>query len=230
MYSLFDLLFWLLWVTTTLCIWALWHRRVARVTQSLQHVQEEMSVTITSTIEGWAYVLELRDHETARHSRNVAMWAVQLARAYGFAEEKIPALLYGAMLHDIGKIGLPDAVLLKTNGLTPDEWVLMRGHCEEGVRMLSGIPFLRNSIEIPQSHHERWDGKGYPQGLKGEQIPLAARLFSVVDTYDAIIANRPYRRARTPNYARQEIRAHSGSQFDPDVVDVFMELRFTKLS
>lgn len=139
-------------------------------------------------------------------------------------EEELTYIRWGALLHDIGKLGIPDSILLKPGRLTEEEWEEMKRHPEYAHEMLSGIEFLRPALEIPYCHHERWDGKGYPRGLKGEEIPLAARIFAVVDAWDAMRSDRPYRGALTREEALEEIRKGAGIQFDPRVVEAFLEL------
>ena len=149
---------------------------------------------------------------------------VQLAQALGIHEEDLVHIKRGALLHDIGKMGVPDGILLKPGRLTPDEWVTMRQHTEFAYSMLIGIDYLRPSIDIPYSHHEKWDGTGYPRGLKGEEIPLAARIFAVVDVYDALIHDRPYRPAWSAMDAHRYLVEQRGLHFDPAMVDLFLQI------
>ena len=142
----------------------------------------------------------------------------------GLPEQELTQVRRGALLHDIGKMGVPDTILLKPGPLTEEEWVIMRRHPTFAYEMLAPIRYLQPAINIPYCHHEKWDGTGYPRGLKGEQIPLAARLFAVVDVYDALTSDRPYRAAWTPEKAREYIRSESGKQFDPEVVDIFLNM------
>ena len=185
---------------------------------------EELKNAYNATLEGWAHALELRDKETQGHSLRIANFTIRLARRMGFDENEIENLRQGALLHDIGKMGIPDTILLKPGTLTEMEWAIMRKHPTYARDMLTQIPFFKGSIDVPYSHHEWWDGSGYPQGLSGEQIPLAARIFAIVDAWDALISNRPYRKA----WGRKEALAHiinqAGTHFDPEVVDAFVKL------
>jgi PAS domain S-box-containing protein/putative nucleotidyltransferase with HDIG domain len=197
----------------------------AQLFDYLQRVNTELMVAYDSTIEGWSRALELRDQETEGHTRRVAEMTLELARAMQvFNEESLVHIRRGALLHDIGKMGVPDEILLKPGPLTKEEWSIMRKHSEYAYDLLRPIDYLRPALDIPYYHHERWDGAGYPQGLKGEQIPLEARIFAVVDVWDALTSNRPYSRAWKPDQARDYILAQSGSQFDPQVVAVFLKL------
>ncbi len=174
-----------------------------------------------ATIEGWARALELRDGDTEGHSARVADLAVQLARIVGVNESDLVALRRGALLHDIGKMGIPDTILLKPAALTEEEWRIMRTHPLLGKRMLETISFLKDSMDIPYCHHERWDGTGYPRGLKGKKIPLMARVFSVIDGWDALRSDRPYRKAISDDDAWQIIKDNAGKGYDPEVVAKF---------
>ena len=188
----------------------------------LERSNMDLTLAYDATIEGWSRAMDLRDKETEGHTRRVSEMAVKLGRAIGLSEQELMQVRRGALLHDIGKMGVPDMVLLKPGPLTEEEWVLMKRHPSLAYEMLSPIRYLQPSINIPYCHHEKWDGSGYPRGLKGEQIPLAARLFSVVDVFDALTSDRPYRPAWTPEKAREYIRSESGKQFDPGVVDIFL--------
>ncbi len=168
--------------------------------------------------------IDARDHETTGHSFRVAHYALALARELGFEHRELRAIEWGALLHDVGKIAIPDAILRKTGRLTEDEWHVMRQHPSWGYEMLADVKFLEPSLAIVYSHHERWDGGGYPRGLASDEIPLAARVFSVVDTYDSITSDRPYRRARTHGEAIIELCRVAGTQLDPDVVEAFIRL------
>ena len=184
----------------------------------------ELTEAYDSTLEGWARALELRDSDTEGHTRRVTAMAVRLGQALGWDPEALAQLRRGALLHDIGKIAIPDRILRKPGPLEQDEWALMRMHPVHAREMLSEIGYLRPAIDIPYCHHERWDGKGYPSGWGGEQIPMAARIFAVVDVYDALCSDRPYRKAWTPQRALDYLRAHSGRRFDPEVVGKFLEM------
>ena len=176
-----------------------------------------------ATLEGWAKALELRDHETGGHCRRVTELTLKVARHLGVNGDLLN-IYRGALLHDIGKMGIPDGILLKPARLTEAEMEIVRRHPTYAYELLSPISFLRPSLDIPYSHHERWDGKGYPQGLSGEQIPLAARIFTVVDVWDALTSDRPYRQAIPASEALVYIHEHAGSQFDPQVVKVFQSV------
>ncbi len=185
---------------------------------------EELKNAYNATLEGWAHALELRDKETQGHSLRIANFTIRLARRMGFDENEIENLRQGALLHDIGKMGIPDTILLKPGTLTEMEWTIMRKHPAYARDMLLQIPFFKGSIDVPYSHHEWWDGSGYPQGLAGEQIPMAARIFAIVDAWDALISNRPYRKAWDRKEALAHIINQAGTHFDPDVVDAFVKL------
>jgi putative nucleotidyltransferase with HDIG domain len=165
--------------------------------------------------------LDLRDHETRAHCRRVATYARMIAEAMGLKGRIIQSIKEGAMLHDIGKIGIPDSILLKNGPLTPEEWQVMRTHTLLGGRLLEGFETLSGAREIVLQHHERWDGTGYPGGLKEEHVCIGARIFAVADTIDAILSDRPYRKAATIDVAAAEIERCSGTQFDPRVVEAF---------
>jgi putative nucleotidyltransferase with HDIG domain len=171
---------------------------------------------------GWCKALELKDYETEGHTLRVAELTVNLARAYGLSEADIKHIRRGALLHDIGKVGVPDKILLKPGPLTDEEWKVMRKHPQMGYDMLKGIEYLRPALDIPYYHHEHWDGNGYPNGLKGKEIPLAARLFSIVDSWDALTSNRPYRKKFSDSATKETMLAEKGTRFDPELVDFFL--------
>ncbi|OLV17844.1 PAS domain S-box protein [Deinococcus marmoris] len=196
----------------------------ARLVTELERSNVELRSAYDETIEGWARALDLRDHETEGHSRRVTEMTHELCQALGFTSDQLMQVRRGALLHDIGKMGIPDAVLLKPGKLTEDEWVLMKKHPEYAAELLTPIEFLHPALEIPQNHHEKWDGSGYPQGLKGEAIPLSARAFAVVDVYDALMSDRPYRKAWTREKTMDHIQSGSGLHFDPEVVDAFLQM------
>jgi HD-GYP domain-containing protein (c-di-GMP phosphodiesterase class II) len=150
--------------------------------------------------------------------------SVKLAKQVGFSEQELIQVRRGALLHDIGKMGVPDRILLKPDKLTDEEWIIMRMHPSYAFQMLKPITYLRFALDIPYCHHEKWDGTGYPQGLRNEQIPLAARIFSIVDVYDALTSDRPYRARWPQEKTLQHIRGLSGSHFDPNIVDVFLKM------
>lgn len=196
----------------------------ARLFKELRDAHHELALAYEATIEGWARALELRDLETEGHCRRVTEMTLQLARMMGMSADELLHVRRGALLHDIGKMGIPDAILLKPGPLTPEERAIVERHPQLAYELLSSIPFLRPALDIPYCHHERWDGTGYPRGLKGEEIPLAARIFAVVDVYDALCSDRPYRKAWPEAEARRYIREQAGKQFDPQVVELFLQL------
>jgi len=194
----------------------------AQLFVNLQRSNFELEMAYNATIEGWSRALELRDQETEGHTLRVAKMTVGLAQAMGVKSEEIIHIRRGALLHDIGKMGVPDHILLKPGKLDDEEWELMKQHTDYAFAMLHPIDFLRLAIDIPHCHHERWDGNGYPRGLNGEQIPLAARIFAVVDVWDALNSDRPYRKAWTEEKALDYITANAGKHFDPQVVEQFL--------
>ncbi len=196
----------------------------AQMFAQLERRNLELRLAYDATIEGWAHALDLRDKETEGHARRVTEMTVTLCTQLGFTPEQLVHVRRGALLHDIGKMGVPDAILLKPGPLTPDEWREMRKHPGYAVDLLHPIEFLRPALDIPHYHHEKWDGSGYPHGLAGHAIPLAARAFAVVDVYDALTNDRPYRAAWTHDRALTHIRQQSGTHFDPAVVDAFLRL------
>lgn len=196
----------------------------ASLFEDLQRSNAELALAYESTLEGWSQALDLRDRETEGHTQRVTEMTVRLARAMGMPEAEIAQARRGALLHDIGKMGIPDSILLKPGPLTDDEWQLMRRHPEYAYQLLSPIEYLRPALAIPYGHHERWDGSGYPKGLREEQIPLAARIFAVADVWDALRSDRPYRPGWPEGKARDYIREQSGKQFDPQVVAAFLAM------
>ena len=194
--------------------------RTARLRETMQDLERSYDITI----EAMGDALDLRDEETEGHSRRVTAYTIELARAMGLNAEELKTISRGAFLHDIGKIATPDAILLKPGKLDEDESLIMREHCARGYEMVRKIPFLRDASEIVLAHQERYDGEGYPRGLKGEEIPLGARIFAIADTLDAITSDRPYRRARSFEEASREIVRCSGQQFDPALVKVFLTI------
>lgn len=190
----------------------------------LQQSNSRLAASYDATIEGWAKALEMRDDETEGHTRRVTEMTTRLARALGISTERLPHIRRGAMLHDIGKIAIPDSILLKPGPLDDDEWAVMRQHPQYAVDLLSPVKFLRPALDIPEFHHERWDGSGYPCGLKGRQIPIAARIFAVVDVWDALRSDRPYREAWPEDKVRAYLREQAGIQFDSEVTGVFLKV------
>jgi len=197
---------------------------IATLFESLQLSNSELFLAYDATIEGWSHALDLRDKETEGHTQRVTEMTVKLARTFGLSDAELVQVRWGALLHDIGKMGVPDGILLKPGLLTDKEWVSMKKHPGFAYDMLSPIHYLRNAIDIPYCHHEKWDGSGYPRGLKGTKIPLAARIFAVVDVWDALRSDRPYRPAWAADKVREHIRSSAGTHFDPQVVDVFMQM------
>lgn len=196
----------------------------AELFEGLQRANDELALAYDSTLEGWARALELRDRETEGHSRRVTVLTERLARALGVPDEQLIHIRRGALLHDIGKMGVPDAILRKPGPLSPEEWELMREHPDYALKLLSPIPYLRQALAIPYGHHERWDGSGYPLGLAGEAIPLAARIFAVVDVWDALMTHRPYKPAWPAERSLAHLREHAGTLFDPQVVAAFLAI------
>jgi len=196
---------------------------IERRTRDLMRALHELEENYQTTLEALVLALDAREHETYAHSLRVRAYTLHMARLVSYPLALLPALGHAALLHDIGKIAVADAILLKPGKLTEEEWVQMRRHVMAGVQILYRIPFLKPAAPIVQHHHERYDGKGYPHGVAGEQIPLGARIFAVADTLDAMISDRPYRKALPISAARDEIRRFSGTQFDPRVVEVFLQ-------
>jgi PAS domain S-box-containing protein/putative nucleotidyltransferase with HDIG domain len=194
----------------------------AQLFDDLQRSNTGLTSAYDATIEGWSRAMDLRDKETEGHTLRVTDLTLALARAMNISESQLTNIRRGALLHDIGKMGVPDSILLKPGELTSEEWEIMRRHPIYAYEMLTPIAYLKTALDIPFSHHEKWDGTGYPRGLKGEQIPLAARIFAVVDVWDALTSDRPYRPAWIKEQALEHIREQSGSHFDPQVVDAFL--------
>ncbi|MCX6024828.1 MAG: HD domain-containing protein, partial [Chloroflexi bacterium] len=177
-----------------------------------------------TTLEGWSRAIDLRDREPEGHTERVTEASLRLGRAMGMSEEELVHVRRGALLHDVGKIGIPDAILLKPGPLTEREWSVMRRHPTIAYELLSPIEFLRPAIDIPYCHHEKWDGSGYPRALTHEQISLAARVFSIVDVWDSLRSDRPYRDAWAEERTRAHVWDEAGKHFDPNVVEVFLEV------
>jgi PAS domain S-box-containing protein/putative nucleotidyltransferase with HDIG domain len=190
---------------------------------NLQRSNIELTLAYDATIEGWSHAMDLRDKETEGHTLRVMAVALELAALFGFKDEEMVGIRRGALLHDIGKIGVPDSILLKPGKLTEEEWLVMKKHPMLAFEMLSPIRYLQSSIDIPYCHHEKWDGSGYPRGLKGEQIPLAARIFSIVDVWDALTSDRPYRSAWPNDKVLEYLRSEAGKSFDPQVVKTCLD-------
>ena len=196
----------------------------AQLFEGLQESNRELEKAYQATLEGWVRALDLRDKETEGHTQRVTILTERLARSMGVDGDALVHITRGALLHDIGKMAIPDGILLKPGELTEDERTLIRKHPVYAYEMLSPIDFLLPAIDIPYCHHEKWDGTGYPRGLKGEEIPFAARIFPVIDVWDALISDRPYRKGLSHEEVRERIRVDSGKHFDPRVVEAFLEL------
>ena len=190
----------------------------------LQRANVDLTLAYDATIEGWAHALELKDMETEGHSRRVVALTMDMARRMGVRGGKLGHIRRGALLHDIGKMGIPDGILQKNGKLTDEEWQIMHQHPVYAYEWLSAIQYLRPALEIPYAHHEKWDGTGYPRGMEGEQIPLAARIFAIVDVWDALRSDRPYRKAWDKEKTLAHIKEGSGTHFDPRVVDAFIDM------
>ncbi len=196
----------------------------ARLIYNTETARKELELGYTATLEGWVRALDLRDQETEGHTQRVTDLTIELARRMDVSEDQLEPIRRGALLHDIGKIGIPDAILRKPGPLTEDEWTIMRRHPQMAWDMLSPIEYLRTALAIPYGHHERWNGSGYPLGTKRRQIPQAARIFAVVDVYDALRSNRPYREGWPEEQVIDYIKERSGISFDPEIIDAFLEL------
>jgi len=197
---------------------------VEQRTKQLKAAMRRIELTYDETLEALAAALDLRDNDTAGHSRRVTLYSLEMAQRLGFSADQLKQLERGAYLHDIGKIGIPDSILLKPAKLTPEETATMQTHVRIGYELMSQVAFLSSAAQIVLAHHESFDGTGYPQGLAGEEIPLGARIFAIADTMDAMMSDRPYRRGRPYAVARAEIIRESGMQFDPRVVAVYLSI------
>jgi putative two-component system response regulator len=200
------------------------YKRLVEERAKLERINLELQEAYEATIEGWSRALELRDSETQGHTERVTTLSLRLAQAIGLSETELTHIRRGALLHDIGKMAIPDGILLKSGPLTTEEWAIMRRHPLYAYELLLPIAYLRPALDIPYHHHEKWDGTGYPDGLQGEQIPLAARLFAVVDVWDALISDRPYR----PGWSQEKVKAYlqeeAGKYFDPRIVELFLTM------
>lgn len=199
-------------------------RRVEEATRDLALAFRELRDTYRTTLEALGSALDTRDVGTEAHSRRVHGYALTIARVHGVSEADMKDIEHGVLLHDIGKIGIPDAILLKPGPLSPNEWTIMRTHPVVGRRLIERIPFLRGAVPIVHHHHEKWDGTGYPLGLRGAAIPLGARIFAVADALDAMTVDRPYSKAISYEQARNEIQRCAGTHFDPHVVTTFLSI------
>ena len=198
---------------------------VAQRTGRLRQAMQDLERSYDTTLEAMGDALDLRDEETEGHSRRVTAYTIELARAMGLSATELKTIARGAFLHDIGKIATPDSILLKPGKLDAAETEIMREHCQQGYEIVRKIPFLKEASEIVYAHQERFDGRGYPRGLKGESIPLGARIFAIADTMDAMTSDRPYRKGTSFEAAREEIARCAGGQFDPSIVAVFLRIR-----
>lgn len=197
---------------------------VSARTEALRKALAELERSYDITLEVLGDALDLKDAETEGHSKRVTAFTIAIARQMKLPQERIRIIARGAFLHDVGKMAIPDAILRKPGRLSPDEQDIMRQHAYKGFQLLRNIPYLHEAADIVHSHQERYDGSGYPRGLKGEQIPLGARIFAIADTFDAMTSDRPYRAAQSVSSGRREIERHAGKQFDPEIVKVFLEV------
>lgn len=200
------------------------YRKSLQQQDEIQHAHNELQDAYEETLKGWVRALDARDTETELHSRRVTLLTKSVARQAGIADQDVEDVRRGALLHDIGKIAVPDHILLKPGPLTDAEWVIMRTHPKAAYDILKPIKHLANSLDIPYCHHERWDGAGYPRGLKGDAIPLSARIFAVIDVWDALLSDRPYRKAWEREKVIEHIRDNSGTHFDPVLADLFLKM------
>jgi putative nucleotidyltransferase with HDIG domain len=192
--------------------------------RNLELSNRQLLAAYDAAIEGWSRALDLRDKETEGHTLRVTKMTLTLAQQFNFTDTQMRHIRWGGLLHDIGKMGVPDAILLKPDKLTAQEWEIMRKHPLYSYNLLEPIAFLKPALDIPYCHHEKWDGTGYPRALKGEEIPLQARIFAVVDVWDALCSDRPYRPGWPQEKVRDYIRSQSGMHFDPQIVDIFMKM------
>lgn len=217
--SLFALAF-MTWVISWRLEYAL--NENIKLVSTLQKSNAQIKDAYETTLEGWSLALDLRDKETEGHTQRVTELTVRFARTIGLSEEEITQIHRGALLHDIGKLGVPDTILHKPGSLTEEEFQVMKQHPRYAYGLLYPIHYLRDALDIPCNHHEKWDGTGYPQGIAGEQIPLAARIFAIVDVYDALTNDRPYRKAWEKQKVLQHIKLESGKHFEPRLVEIFL--------
>jgi HD-GYP domain-containing protein (c-di-GMP phosphodiesterase class II) len=198
-------------------------KKSAQHKQKLNFTDSELILAYDATLEAWATTLDLRHKEAKGHTLRVMEMTLSLAKAMGVSNQELVYIRYGALLHDVGNMTVPESILFKQGELTADEWVAIHMHPYNAYEMLQSISFLRPALDIPYYHHEKWDGTGYPRGLRGEQIPLAARMFSIVDVWVALTSNRPYRPAWSEDKALDYIRKQSGIHFDPKIVNLTLE-------
>ena len=200
------------------------YRKSLQQQDEIQRAHNELQDAYEETLKGWVRALDARDRETELHSRRVTLLTKSVARQAGIADQDLEDVRRGALLHDIGKIAVPDHILRKPGPLTDAEWVIMRTHPKAAYDILKPIKHLANSLDIPYCHHERWDGAGYPRGLKGDAIPLSARIFAVIDVWDALLSDRPYRKAWEREKVIEHIQENSGTHFDPVLADLFLKM------
>jgi putative two-component system response regulator len=201
------------------------YRKLLNDRIDLEHAHKQLLSAYDATIEGWSRAMDLRDKETEGHTQRVTVLSETLAKLAGIKGEELLFIRRGALLHDVGKLGVPDSVLLKSDKLTDEEWDIMRRHPQYAYDMIYPIEYLRPSLDIPFCHHEKWDGSGYPRGLKGEDIPLSARIFAIADVWDALTSDRPYRPAWDKQKTLNYINEQSGRHFDPHIVELFNKLQ-----
>lgn len=195
-----------------------------RANEALRKSEAALILAYEATLEGWSHAMDLRDQETKGHTERTVSISIKLAAAVGMSDEEITQVRRGALLHDIGKMAISDSILRKNGPLNEDEWQIMRRHPSYAYELLSSIEFLRPALDIPFCHHEKWDGTGYPRGLKGQEIPLSARVFAIVDVWDALCSVRPYRPAWPKEIVMQYLREQTGKHFDPQIVPVFIQM------
>jgi len=200
------------------------YHKLVKERTDLTNANNQLLSAYEATIEGWSHAMDLRDKETEGHSRRVTELTLQLAREFGMGDDELLHIRRGALVHDMGKLGVPDSVLHKPSSLTEEEWAAMRKHPQLAYDMLYSIEYLRPALDIPYCHHEKWDGSGYPRGLKNTEIPLSARIFAIVDVWDALTSDRPYRSAWARTEALSYIQEQSSKHFDPQVVYKFLKM------
>ncbi|MCB0117538.1 MAG: response regulator [Anaerolineales bacterium] len=200
------------------------YRKLHEERLNLEKTHQQLLDAYDKTIEGWSHAMDLRDKETEGHTQRVTQMTLELAKQFGIKDEELVHIRRGALLHDMGKLGIPDSILLKPDKLTDEEWDKMRQHPKYAYDMLYPIEYLRPALDIPYCHHEKWDGTGYPRGLSGEDIPLSARIFAVVDVWDALTSDRPYRNAWDKKKALEYIQEQSGMHLEPRIVEMFTTL------
>jgi len=218
--ALFALAF-MTWVTSQQ--WEYTLQQNTKLVEDIKKTNRIIEEAYDSTLEGWSHALEVRDRETEGHTKRVTEMTVRLARRMGFDEPLVKQIQRGALLHDIGKLGIPDDILQKPGSLTEKELRVMRLHPQIAVDLLTPIEYLKPALDIPRYHHEKWDGTGYPHGLKGEEIPIEARIFAIIDVYDALTHDRVYRQGMPKREAVEYIKSESGRHFDPAVVEIFLQ-------